>query len=47
MMLEGFFFDLKEGMVLRNAALIMFGVGFVPVEIASWLLQSNPLLWGG
>ncbi|MEO0377696.1 MAG: guanitoxin biosynthesis MATE family efflux transporter GntT [Cyanobacteria bacterium P01_A01_bin.17] len=45
-MLEGFFIGLKEGVILRNAALIAFGVGFLPVAIAGLYLQSNHLLWG-
>ncbi len=45
-MLEGFFIGLKEGVILRNAAVIAFGVGFLPVAIAGVYFQSNHLLWG-
>lgn len=45
-MLEGFFIGLKEGIILRNAALIAFGLGFLPVAIAGLHFQSNSLLWG-
>lgn len=45
-MLEGFFMGLKEGTILRNAALLAFGVGFLPVAIAALVLHSNHLLWG-
>ncbi|PZD75081.1 DNA damage-inducible protein F [Acaryochloris thomasi RCC1774] len=45
-MLEGFFIGLKEGAILRNAALIAFGIGFLPVAIAGLHFQSNHLLWG-
>ncbi|NET71070.1 MAG: MATE family efflux transporter [Sphaerospermopsis sp. SIO1G2] len=45
-MLEGYFIGLKEGVILRNAVLIAFFIGFVPLAIAAWYFQSNHLLWG-
>ena len=45
-MFEGFFIGLKQGVILRNAAVIAFGVGFLPVAIAGVYFQSNHLLWG-
>ncbi|PAX57154.1 guanitoxin biosynthesis MATE family efflux transporter GntT [Brunnivagina elsteri] len=46
-MLEGYFIGLKEGAILRNAVLIAFGVGFVPLAFAGWYFHSNHLLWMG
>ncbi|HEY9762425.1 MAG TPA: guanitoxin biosynthesis MATE family efflux transporter GntT [Trichocoleus sp.] len=44
-MFEGYFIGLKEGETLRNAVLIAFGVGFVPLAITAWYLHNNDLLW--
>ncbi len=44
-MLEGYFIGLKEGKTLRNAVLIAFGLGFMPLAIAAWYLQINHILW--
>lgn len=44
-MFEGYFIGLKAGETLRNAVLIAFGVGFLPLAAASWYLDSNHLLW--
>jgi MATE family multidrug resistance protein len=44
-MLEGYFIGLKEGKTLRNAVLIAFGLGFVPIAITAWSLHNNHLLW--
>jgi multidrug resistance protein, MATE family len=44
-MLEGYFIGLKAGKTLRNAVLIAFGLGFMPVIITAWYLHSNHLLW--
>jgi MATE family multidrug resistance protein len=44
-MLEGYFIGLKEGVVLRNAVLLAFGLGFLPLAITAWYLHNNHLLW--
>lgn len=44
-MLEGYFIGLKEGKVLRNAVLIAFGVGFLPLASVAGYVHSNTLLW--
>jgi MATE family multidrug resistance protein len=44
-MLEGYFIGLKEGVILRNAVLFAFGLGFIPLAIISWYLHSNHILW--
>lgn len=44
-MLEGYFIGLKKGEALRNAVLIAFGVGFIPLAITAWYLQNNHILW--
>ncbi len=44
-MLEGYFIGLKEGATLRNAVLIAFGLGFLPLAITAWYLHNNHLLW--
>ncbi|MBH8560876.1 MATE family efflux transporter [Nostoc sp. CENA67] len=44
-MLEGYFIGLKEGATLRNAVLLAFGLGFLPLAIAAWYLHNNHLLW--
>lgn len=44
-MLEGYFIGLKESVILRNAVLFAFGLGFIPLAIISWYLHSNHLLW--
>jgi MATE family multidrug resistance protein len=43
--LEGYFIGLREGAVLRNAVLLSFVVGFIPLAIAAWYFHSNHLLW--
>ncbi|ADI62847.1 guanitoxin biosynthesis MATE family efflux transporter GntT [Trichormus azollae] len=43
--LEGYFIGLKEGTSLRNAVLMAFFVGFIPLAIAAWYFQNNHLLW--
>jgi MATE family multidrug resistance protein len=44
-MLEGYFIGLKEGATLRNAVLLSFIVGFMPLLIAAWYFHNNHLLW--
>ncbi|MGH7998493.1 MAG: guanitoxin biosynthesis MATE family efflux transporter GntT [Brasilonema sp.] len=44
-MLEGYFIGLKEGVTLRNAVLLAFGLGFLPLAITAWYFHHNPLLW--
>jgi multidrug resistance protein, MATE family len=44
-MFEGYFIGLKEGKTLRNAVLIAFGLGFLPLVAIAWYLHSNHLLW--
>lgn len=44
-MLEGYFIGLKEGGVLRNGALLGFGLGFSPLALLSVYLQNTYLLW--
>jgi MATE family multidrug resistance protein len=44
-MLEGYFIGLKAGAELRNAVLLAFGVGFLPLAIAAGWLANNHLLW--
>ena len=44
-MFEGYTVGLKEGVKLRNSALIALGLGFAPVAAMAWYLQNNHLLW--
>ncbi|MEM9805017.1 MAG: MATE family efflux transporter, partial [Cyanobacteria bacterium P01_D01_bin.56] len=44
-MLEGYFIGLKEGAVLRNGALLGFGLGFTPLALLATYLQNSYLLW--
>lgn len=44
-MLEGYFIGLKEGKTLRNAVLVAFGGGFMPLAIAAWYFHNNHILW--
>lgn len=44
-MLEGYFIGLKKGETLRNAVLIAFGLGFIPLAATAWYLHSNHILW--
>jgi putative MATE family efflux protein len=44
-MLEAYFIGLKQGAILRNAALVAFGLGFIPVATTGWYLQNNHILW--
>jgi multidrug resistance protein, MATE family len=46
-MLEGYFIGLKEGATLRNAVLIAFGFGFIPLTVTASYLHSNHILWMG
>ncbi|MEH2083608.1 MAG: guanitoxin biosynthesis MATE family efflux transporter GntT [Nostoc sp.] len=43
--LEAYFIGLTEGEILRNSALVSFGLGFVPIAIAAWYFHNNHLLW--
>jgi len=43
--LDGYFLGLAEGPTIRNAALTASLVGFVPIAIVAWHLQSTHLLW--
>lgn len=44
-MLDGYFLGLAEGATLRNTALLATCVGFAPLALLAWQLQSNHLLW--
>ncbi|MEO1180856.1 MAG: guanitoxin biosynthesis MATE family efflux transporter GntT [Cyanobacteria bacterium J06636_28] len=44
-MLEGYFIGLKEGAVLRNGALLGFGLGFAPLALLAVYLHNSYLLW--
>ncbi|MEM8614460.1 MAG: MATE family efflux transporter, partial [Cyanobacteria bacterium P01_H01_bin.105] len=44
-MLEGYFIGLKEGAVLRNGALLGFGIGFAPLALLAMHLHNSYLLW--
>lgn len=44
-MLEGYFIGLKEGAVLRNGALLGFGLGFTPLVLLAMYLHNSYLLW--
>jgi MATE family multidrug resistance protein len=44
-MLEGYFTGLKEGKTLRNAVLVAFFLGYLPLLAIAWYLHSNHLLW--
>ncbi|MDZ8080737.1 MAG: guanitoxin biosynthesis MATE family efflux transporter GntT [Nostoc sp. DcaGUA01] len=43
--IEGYFFGLAEALILRNAAFIATGLGFIPTAALAWKLQSVHLLW--
>ncbi|MCX5964754.1 MAG: MATE family efflux transporter [Cyanobacteria bacterium] len=43
--LEGYFLGLAQGTTLRNASLIAFAVGFVPMDFAATRFSSNHMLW--
>lgn len=43
--LEGYFIGLIEGKLLRNTALIAFGLGFTPMAFVAWYTHSNHILW--
>ncbi|MBO1071424.1 MAG: MATE family efflux transporter [Dolichospermum sp. DEX189] len=45
LMLEGYFIGLKEVATLRNAVLLSFVVGFIPLLIAAGYFHNNHLLW--
>lgn len=44
-MLDGYFLGLTEGRILRKASITAALVGFAPVAIVAWRLQSSQLLW--
>jgi multidrug resistance protein, MATE family len=44
-MLDGYFVGLTQGRVLRVASLLSSLLGFAPVAIVAWQLQSDHLLW--
>ena len=44
-MFEGYFIGLKEGAILRNAALTAFGLAFTPLIVAAWYWQNVDFLW--
>jgi MATE family multidrug resistance protein len=43
--IEAYFFGLAEGLIVRNAAFIATGLGFIPTAALAWKLQSVHLLW--
>lgn len=43
--LDGYFLGLAEGALLRNTALMATVVGFLPMAIVAWHLESHSLLW--
>ncbi|MCV3215939.1 MATE family efflux transporter [Plectonema radiosum NIES-515] len=43
--LDGYFIGLTEGLILRNVALIAFGVGFAPVALIATYFHNNHMLW--
>jgi MATE family multidrug resistance protein len=44
-LLDGYFLGLTEGRILRTSSIISSLIGFLPVAIVAWQLQSNQLLW--
>lgn len=44
-MLEGYFIGLKEVGILRNASLIAFGIGFLPLVALAFYWHNNHILW--
>ena len=44
-MLDGYFFGLTEGRILRKATITAALVGFAPVAIVAWRVQSSQILW--
>jgi MATE family multidrug resistance protein len=44
-MIVAYFIGLKEAKSVRNAALIAFLLGYMPLAITGWYLQSNHFLW--
>ncbi|MEB3213363.1 MAG: MATE family efflux transporter, partial [Leptolyngbyaceae bacterium] len=44
-MLESYFLGTKDGATLRNASIVGFGVGFVPLVGVAWVQHSQHLLW--
>lgn len=44
-MLEGYFIGMKEGQTLRNAVLVAFATGFLPLAGAAFYTHNNHLLW--
>jgi MATE family multidrug resistance protein len=44
-MLDGYFLGLTEGRILRKATITAALVGFAPVAIVAWRVQSSQLLW--
>ncbi len=43
--LDGYFLGLSSGQILRNSSLIATLVGFLPVALIGWQLQSIHVLW--
>jgi MATE family multidrug resistance protein len=43
--LDGYFLGLAEGPTIRSAALAATLLGFVPIAIIAWQLNSSHLLW--
>jgi multidrug resistance protein, MATE family len=43
--IEAYFFGLAERLILRNAAFIATGLGFIPTAVLAWKLQNVHLLW--
>lgn len=44
-MLDGYFLGLTQGKILRWSAVLATGVGFMPMAIVAWSVQSSHLLW--
>lgn len=44
-MLEGYFIGMKQGKTLRNAVLVAFAAGFLPLAATAFYLRNNQLLW--
>jgi len=44
-MLEAYWIGMRAGDVLRNSALLSFGLGFVPLALGGIYWQNNHLLW--
>lgn len=44
-MLDGYFVGLTQGRILRTSSLLSALLGFAPVAIVAWYVQSSHLLW--